>query len=351
MPPPFAYPPKPARGDAVAVLSPSGRAVSRFPAPFDLGLARLREHFELVPVEYPTTRAAEASPRERARDVHAAFADPDVKAVMASIGGEDELKVLAHLDPSLLAAHPKPFFGYSDNTNLHLLLWNLGVVSYHGGAVMVQLARPGAMHPVTRQSLEQALFTQGAQGTYSLEPAAEYSDEDRDWNDPKAFSLEPPMVVAEPWSWVGPKKTVSGPAWGGSLEIVDFHLRTNRYLLAEEAYDGAILFLETSEELPPASFVYRTLMCMGERGLLQRFSAVLWGRPKAWSHEQRNAPSAKARYTEAQREAVLAALSEYHPDAPLVFGVDFGHTDPQYVIPSGGTVTVDSERQRIEVTY
>jgi len=31
--------------------------------------------------------------------------------------------------------------------------------------------------------------------------------------------------------------------------------------------------------------------------------------------------------------------------------VDFGHTEPQYVIPSGGTVTVDSHTRQIEVTY
>jgi hypothetical protein len=69
-----------------------------------------------------------------------------------SNAGDDELKVLGHFHPSLLAAHPKPFFGYSDNTNLHLFLWNLGLVSYLGGSVMVQfglarcvgcLGRPG----------------------------------------------------------------------------------------------------------------------------------------------------------------------------------------------------------------
>lgn len=97
-----------------------------------------------------------------------AFADPAIKAVMASIGGEDELKVLAHLDHELLARNPKPFFGYSDNTNLHLFLWNLGVVSYHGCAIMVQLGRPGSMHPLTRESIERALF---AHETYALMPA------------------------------------------------------------------------------------------------------------------------------------------------------------------------------------
>lgn len=348
MRPTFGYPPKPQRGDAAAVLSPSGRSPARFPAPFQLGLRRLREEFDLLPVEYPTTRAAQASPAERAADIHAAFSDPQIKAVIASIGGEDELKVLAHLDPTVLSDNPKPFFGYSDNTNLHLLLWSLGIVSYHGGAVMVQLGRPVSMHPTSRQSLEHALFTRG---TYVLEPVVEYSDEERDWSDPEALSLEPPMFSSDGWSWYGAKARITGPGWGGSLEIVDFHLRTNRYLAGDDAYDGCVLFLETSEEMWPASYVYRVLMSMGERRLLGRFAAVVWGRPKAWSHEQPNRPPEKARYTDAQREAVLAALAEYNPGVPFVFGVDFGHTEPQYVIPSGGEITVDTDQQRIEVTY
>jgi len=348
MPRDFSYPVKPSPGDAVAVLSPSGRAASRFRAPYELGLVRLQEQFGLVPAEYPTTRAAQASPAGRAGDIHAAFGDPAIKAVIASIGGEDEIKVLSHLDPGVLADNPKPFFGYSDNTNLHLLLWNLGLVSYHGGAVMVELGRPVSMNPVTRRSLQRALFTRG---TYLLEPPREYTDEERPWTDPATFTAESAMLPAAPWSWYGPETVITGPAWGGSLEVIDFHLRASRYLLTGDRYDGAVLYAETSEELPSASYVYRVLMGMGERGLLQRFAAVIWARPKAWSFEQPNQPPAKARYTEAQREAVLAAVGEYHPGVPLVFGADFGHTDPQLVIPSGGQVTVDSERRRILVTY
>jgi muramoyltetrapeptide carboxypeptidase LdcA involved in peptidoglycan recycling len=349
MQPAFTYPPKPKRGDAVAVLSPSGRSPARFPAPYELGLKRLREEFDLVPVEYPTTRALEASPEARAADIHAAFADREIKAVISTIGGEDELKVLAHLDPAVLAANPKPFFGYSDNTNLHLFLWRLGLVSYHGGAVMVQFGRPQSMHAITRDSLERALFTKGR---YVLEPIDEYSDEERDWSDTDALALEQPMFASDEWTWHGPEVQVTGPGWGGSLEIVDFHLRTDRYLFDnDDAYDGCILFLETSEEMWPATYVYRVLMNMGERGLLQRFAAVLWGRPKAWSREQPNHPPEKARYVAEQREAVLAAVHEYHPHVSLVFGVDFGHTEPQYVIPSGGDISVDAAARRIDVSY
>ena len=31
--------------------------------------------------------------------------------------------------------------------------------------------------------------------------------------------------------------------------------------------------------------------------------------------------------------------------------LDFGHTDPQYVIPSGGEVVLDTDRLQLEVTY
>jgi muramoyltetrapeptide carboxypeptidase LdcA involved in peptidoglycan recycling len=344
----FRYPGKPMRGDAVAVLSPSSGLAARFPRPYELGLRRLREEFGLRPVEFPTTRAAAASPAERAADVMAAFADPAIKAVIASIGGEDELKVLGHLDPEVLAASPKPFFGYSDNTNLHLFLWNLGLVSYLGGSVMVQFGWPVAMAPASRLSLQRALFERGS---YRLDPPDRYTDEEGDWDDPAMLATEALSFPAPDWCWHGPAVSVTGPAWGGNLEIVDFHLRTGRYLLADAAYDGAVLFLETSEELPPADYVYRVLMCLGERRLLQRFAAIVWARPKAWSHDKRNDAAAKARYTRDQHEAVLAAVTEYHPGVPLVFGVDFGHTEPQHVIPSRGSVTVDGGQRELWVSY
>ena len=81
--------------------------------------------------------------------MHAAFADPTLKAVIATIGGDDQITVLRHLDPELIRANPKPFFGYSDNTNLLNYLWPR-LVGYHGGSVMVHFGRGGRLHPVYR---------------------------------------------------------------------------------------------------------------------------------------------------------------------------------------------------------
>jgi muramoyltetrapeptide carboxypeptidase LdcA involved in peptidoglycan recycling len=214
---------------------------------------------------------------------------------------------------------------------------------------MVELGRPGAMHPQTADSLRAALFTSGP---YELRPAERWNDIDRDWADPATFDREPALRPGAGWSWVNADRVVEGRSWGGCLEILGWLLMADREIARDPAeYDGGVLILETSEEMPSAVEVFRTLRNMGERGLLRHFSALLTARPKTWSFEHPNNPEQAARYAAEQREAVLRAMRAYAPDATIVFDVDFGHTDPQVVIPYGGIVRVDGPARRITVTY
>jgi muramoyltetrapeptide carboxypeptidase LdcA involved in peptidoglycan recycling len=342
------YPPKPKPGDRVAVVSPAAGVPQLFPDVFEQGLRRLREVFELVPVEYPTTRVLGADPRDRARDLHAAFADPEITAVMATIGGDDQITILRHLDAGLLRANPKPYFGFSDNTNLLNHLWHLGLVSYHGGSVMVHLGRGGRLHPAHEASLRSALF---GTGWHDLTPPTEWSDEPGNWADDGWLEREPPMWPSEGWRWVNADTVVEGRSWGGNLEILSWLLMADRDIGTLDAYSGNVLFLETSEEMPSATEVYRILRNMGERGLLERFPAVLVGRAKAWHHENPQNQEQKREYAAAQRDAFERALAEYHPTAMVVFDLDIGHTDPQLILPYGGTIRVDGPARRISVRY
>jgi muramoyltetrapeptide carboxypeptidase LdcA involved in peptidoglycan recycling len=343
-----AYPPKPTPGDRIAVLSPSAGLPGILPLPYELGLRRLREQFGLVPVEYPTTRTMGASAASRAADIHAAFADQDIAAVIASIGGHDQITVLPHLDADLLRAHPKPFFGHNDSTNLLAYLARLGIVGYHGGLVMTAFGRPQAMHPVTADSLRAALFSSG---DFELRPVRQYSDEDKDWADPASFQAAPAMRPCGGWIWHNADRVVQGPGWGGCLEVLSWLLMADRCIGPAEAFDGGVLFVETSQELPSADEVYRILRSMGERGLLGRFPAVLVGRAKACSGEHPASPHHRDTYQYRQREAVRRALRDYAPDAMAVFDVDIGHTDPQLVLPYGGMIRVDGPARRITVSY
>ncbi|MFB9237336.1 S66 peptidase family protein [Plantactinospora siamensis] len=341
------YPAKPRPGDRVAVVSPSAGLPAIFPEVYELGLRRLRDELGLEPVEYPTTRVLGAHPADRARDLVAAFADPSITAVLATVGGDDQITVIPHLDDAVLRANPKPFFGYSDNTNLLNHLFGLGVVSYHGGSVLVHLGRGGAPHPVSLDSLRAALFTSG---WHELTAPAEWTDEPGDWRDPAYLGTEPTMFPAEGWRWSGPATVVEAPLWGGNLEILHWLLAAGR-VGPNADYAGCVLAIETSEEMPPDTEVYRILRNMGERGLLAGFSAVLVGRAKAWNHPRPLAAAEKRAYAEAQRAAVARALHEYAPDAIVVYDLDIGHTDPQQILPYGGTVRVDAADRRISVRY
>jgi len=301
-----------------------------------------------VPVEYATTRKMAASAADRAADIHAAFADPHIAAVVASIGGHDQITVLPHLDADLLRAHPKPFFGHSDNTCLLAYLAGLGIVGYHGGSVMVEFGRPQSMHPVTADSLRAALFSSG---DYELHQVRLYGDEDRDWADPATFDAAPAMRPCGGWIWRHADQVVHGTGWGGCLEVLSWLLMADRCVAPAGSYQGGVLFLETSEEMPSADEVYRILRSMGERGLLGQFAAILVGRAKACSLVHPTSPHQRDSYQYRQRQAVLRALREYAPVAMAVFDVDFGHTDPQVVLPYGGLIRVDGPARRITVSY
>ncbi len=81
----------------------------------------MREVFDLEPVEYPTATADPEwlanNPEARAVEVMNAFRDPDISAVIANIGGHDQITILPYLDGDVLRENPTRFYGYSDNTN------------------------------------------------------------------------------------------------------------------------------------------------------------------------------------------------------------------------------------------
>src|SRR4051794_27399203 len=153
------HPPKARPGDKVAVLSPSFAAPAVAPEVHEQALRRLKDVTGVVPVEYPTTRQLGASPQDRAADLNAAFADPEIRGVLATIGGDDQITVIPHLDPQAVMADPKPFLGYSDNTNLLNWLWTLGVAGFYGGSTQVHLGPSPAVDEVHARSLRAALLT------------------------------------------------------------------------------------------------------------------------------------------------------------------------------------------------
>jgi muramoyltetrapeptide carboxypeptidase LdcA involved in peptidoglycan recycling len=341
-------PPKAGPGDRIAVLSPSFAAAGAYPAVHDQAMRRLAEVTGLVPVEFPTTRDVNASPKARAADVNAAFADSRIRAILAVIGGEDQITVIPHLDPELARRDPKPFLGTSDNTNLHHWLWAHGIASFYGGSSQVHLGPGPGVDDVHARSLLAALMT-GER--LEITDPGESEDVGIDWEDPRALESFGERESTEPWSWHGPERLVTGQTWGGCIEVIEWILTAGRFPFPADILDGGVLLIETSEELLPARNVGWIVRSLGERGILGAVDAVLVARPPVSDLTRREAAPDRERMRAEQRDVVVGVVSRYNPDAVICVGIPFGHTRPQWILPHGGTLTVDGVNRQVFADY
>ena len=135
--------------------------------------------------------------------------------------------------------------------------------------------------------------------------------------------------------------------WGGCVESIDEMLRHDTPIPTLEQFSTIVLMLETSEEIPSASYVCRVMRAVGERGILERVQGVLVGRPKAWEFDTPQTLEQKVTYTKQQQETILKTVRQYNPVIPVLQNMNFGHTDPQIPMPYGREVRIDVQEKRI----
>ena len=334
-------------GDKVAVVSPSFAAPGCWPHVHELGLARLRDVFGLVPVEYPSTHDLAATTKQKSKDLEAAFSNPSIKAVIATLGGDIQVTYINRLNPRTFIRCPKPFFGYSDNSHFANFLFLNGIPSYYGASLFTQFAMQGAMDDFSIKYIKHALFDNGE---IELSAAAQFNDIGLGWDDPNLLKSYREYEPNDGWFWDGNADT-HGLLWGGCVESVDEMLRHGVPIPSLEQFADIVLMLETSEDIPAASYVFRVLRGLGERGILANVQGLLMGRPKAWEFDKPHATAEKAAYRETQREIVLNTVRHYNAKIPVVQNLDFGHTDPQIPMPYGGRVRLASRMQQITAEF
>lgn len=113
------------------------------------------------------------SPEERLADLHAAFADPGVAAILCTRGGYGSNYLLEGLDLNLIRAHPKPLFAYSDVTALQTwLLDQVHLVAFHGPMAAADFSVEHGVHLESfRAALNGGLVRVGAkEGLRVLRP-------------------------------------------------------------------------------------------------------------------------------------------------------------------------------------
>lgn len=162
-----------------------------------------------------------------------------------------------------------------------------------------------------------------------------------DWADPALQERRRRLNPSTGWRWLQGTGVRRGRLIGGCFEVLDW-LRGTPVWPASEAWQDAILFLETSEEAPSPHWVARTLRILAALGILAQLSGLIVGRP-----DGQIAPEMFADYNEAIRSVVVG--EEGLVDLPVITQMDFGHTDPMFVLPYGVEAEIDCEQQRFVI--
>ena len=137
-------PPRLEPGDAVGIVSPSWGGAGMFPHRTERGV----QHLQSLGFEVKMARNAlnqrgfvSDTSHNRVQDIHSMFADSEVKAIVAAIGGNHSCHLLPLLDFDLIRKNPKVFMGFSDITVLNVAIWKeTGLVTFNGPALLTDFA-------------------------------------------------------------------------------------------------------------------------------------------------------------------------------------------------------------------
>jgi len=337
-------PPKLEPGDKVAAISLSWGGPSLYPHRYQAGKEQLEEEFALEVVETEHALADAdwlwKNPQARADDLMGAFADPSIKAIISTIGGDDSIRILPYLDLEVLRSNPKIFLGYSDTTITHLACFKAGLVSFYGPSIMAGFGENGGMFPYMVESVRRTLFSSAPIG--AIEPNQDgWTVEMLDWADPENQFQKRRLNPSKGWRFLQGTGLRRGLLLGGCFEVLDW-MRGCSCWPKQGDWENAILFLETSEDAPPPEAVTYGLRSYAALGILKKLSGILFGRPGG-----NIAPEKFKEYDEAISR-VLAG-EEGLDDLPVITNMDFGHTDPMFVIPYGVEAEIDCDGQRFSI--
>ncbi len=96
----------------------------------------------------------------------------------------------------------------SDNTDLNLVLWNCGLVSYNGAQLLNEIAVPGDLPAYTERYCRRAFFEDSLG---ELVAADEWTDQPNGaWENPSKLDSPPAYETNPGWRWEGGDSAVEG---------------------------------------------------------------------------------------------------------------------------------------------
>lgn len=312
------YPPKLKAGDGVRIIAPSCSmgvvskevrdvANKRF-AELSLELS-FGKHVE----EMDDFRSS--SIQSRLDDIHDAFADKNVKAVLAVNGGFNSNQLLRDLNWVLIRSNPKIFCGYSDITALsNAIFAKTGLVTY-SGPVYSDFGQK-FYFDYTLEYFKKCFMSDSL---VEIRPSKDWSDDAwyKNQQERNLVDNDGPLVIND--------GRASGTILGGNLCTLNL-LQGTEYF---PDLEGSILFLEEDHMSFPRMFD-RDLQSLIHLPSFAEVRGIVIGRFQRASEMPNNLLT-----------QIIKTKRELH-SLPVIANVDFGHTDPRITFPIGGESEIEA---------
>lgn len=244
------------------------------------------------------------SDEERIYDIHWAFENPDVKAIISLRGGYGAGRLLPGINYQLIKANPKIFCGYSDLTTLQMAFFaKAGLITFSGPMVAVDFG--GKLSDYTIDNF----FSTIADGWFG--EVTQIEDSDFGGNG---------------------KGRAEGIVAGGNLAVF-CSMMGSEYLPDP---DGKIFFFEDVSE--PPYRIDRFLNQLRLNGYFEKAAGFIFG--KFTEGDPGDGP------TLTQSEVFKDYISMI--EKPVITNFPFGHVDDLVTIPLGIRVKIDSDNNKVK---
>ncbi len=260
-----------------------------------------------------------SSINSRVQDLHEAFADKDVKAILTAIGGFNSNQLLKHIDFELIRKNPKIICGYSDITALtNAITAKTRLVTYSGPHFSTF-----GMIEESEYNLEQFKRCLVDNDEFEVRPSKTWSD-DKWYEDQEDRTLSPnkgPIIIN--------KGFAEGRIIGGNLGTLCLLFGTafmpdirETILFIEECYGGEESFAEEFD---------RNLQSLIQQPGFDKVKGMVIGRFQKDS-----------RMTSEKLKLIIKGKDELK-DIPIIADANFGHTNPIITFPIGGTARLEAD--------
>lgn len=267
-----------------------------------------------------------ATIEERVEDLHEAFKDKNVKAILTVIGGYNVNQILDYIDYNLIKENPKILCGFSDITALTNAIYaKTGMITYSGPHFSSFGMKKGLEYT---EEYFVKMLVQG--GRVEIKSSEEWSNDSWFKNqDKRIFIPNEGMKIVN-------KGKAEGRIVGGNLCTLNL-LQGTEYM---PELENSILFIE-DDGLVDKNFnkeFDRNLQSLLHCARNKQIKGIVVGRA------ENNCNMNNEKWIN-----IFKNKKEIY-DIPIVINADFGHTTPTFTFPIGGHATIELDKDaKIEI--